>query len=67
MRLGIVQGRLSYAGKKLQAFPKDPFKEFSIGSKIGYDFIEFFSERKINKKNPIWSDKDIKKILNLQS
>tara|TARA_B100000768_G_C11054970_1_gene279956 strand:+ start:281 stop:439 length:159 start_codon:yes stop_codon:yes gene_type:complete len=51
--LGIVQGRLSFAGKKLQAFLKDPFKEFSIASKIGYNFIEFFSERKINKKNPI--------------
>jgi|TARA_B110000037_G_C16998885_1_gene456255 hypothetical protein len=48
--LRIVQGRLSYAEKKLQAFPKDPFKEFSITSKIEYDFIEFFSERKINKK-----------------
>ena len=32
--LGIVQGRLSYAGKKLQAFLKDSFKEFSIASKI---------------------------------
>ena len=45
--LGIVQGRLTYAGKKLQAFPKNPFKEFSIASKNGYDFIEFFSERNI--------------------
>jgi len=61
--LGIVQGRLTYAGKKLQAFPKNPFKEFSIASKIGYDFIEFFSERNINKKNPIWSNKGIKKYI----
>ena len=50
--LGIVQGRLTYAGKKLQVFPKDPFKEFSIASNIGYDFVEFFSERDLNKKNP---------------
>ena len=61
--LGIVQGRLTFAGKKLQAFPKDPFKEFGIASKIGYDFIEFFSERNINKKNPIWSNKGIKKYI----
>ena len=61
--LGIVQGRLTFAGKKLQAFPKDPFKEFGIASKIGYDFIEFFSERNINKKNPIWSNKGVKKYI----
>ena len=28
--------------------------------KVGYyDFIEFFSERKFNKNNPIWSEKGI--------
>jgi hypothetical protein len=26
--LGIIQGRLTDSGKKLQAFPKNPFKEF---------------------------------------
>jgi sugar phosphate isomerase/epimerase len=63
--LGIVQGRLTYAGKKLQAFPKNPFKEFSIASKTGYDFIEFFSERNVNKQNPIWSNKGIKKYIKI--
>ena len=63
--LGIVQGRLTYAGKKLQAFPKDPFKEFSIASKTGYDFIEFFSEINVNKQNPIWSNKGIKKYIKI--
>ena len=61
--LGIVQGRLTFSGKKLQLFPKDPFKEFIIASKIGYDFIELFSERNINKQNPIWSGKGIKKYI----
>ena len=59
--IGIVQGRLSYAGKKLQTFPKDPFSEFKIASKIGYDFIEFFGERIKNKNNPIWTDSGIKR------
>ena len=61
--LGIVQGRLSYAGKTLHSFPKKPFQEFSIASKIGYNFIEFFSERNVNKKNPIWSTKSINKYI----
>jgi len=54
--VGIVQGRLT-ASKKLQCFPKDPFKEFHLANKIGYNFVELFTERKINKKNPIWSEK----------
>ena len=61
--LGIVQGRLSYAGRKLQSFPKNPFKEFKLASKIGYDFIEFFGERVKNNKNPIWSNSGIKKYI----
>lgn len=59
--IGVIQGRLTYSGKKLQCFPKDPFKEFNIAAKIKYDFIEFFAERNINKKNPIWSNEGIKK------
>ena len=63
--LGIVQGRLSYAGKKLQSFPKKPYEEFKLASKIGYDFIEFFGERIKNNKNPIWSKLGIKKYLKI--
>ena len=58
--LGIVQGRLSFSGKKLQCFPKRPLNEFKLASKIGYDFIEFFGERTKNNNNPIWTDKGIK-------
>ena len=61
--LGIVQGRLSFSGKKLQCFPKRPFDEFKLASKIGYDFIEFFGERIKNKDNPIWTDKGILKYI----
>ncbi len=59
--LGIVQGRLSYSGRKLQFFPQNPFREFRLASKIGYEFIEFFGERTKNNKNPLWSDSGIKK------
>jgi sugar phosphate isomerase/epimerase len=61
--LGIIQGRLTYSGKKLQAFPKNPFDEFKIASNIKYDFIEFFAERNINKNNPIWSNEGIKSYI----
>ena len=61
--IGVIQGRLTQSGKKLQCFPKDPFKEFKIASKIQYDFIEFFAERYINKNNPIWSNEVIKKYI----
>jgi L-ribulose-5-phosphate 3-epimerase len=61
--LGIVQGRLSLSGKKLQCFPKKPLNEFKLASKIGYDFIEFFGERIKNNNNPIWTDDGIKKYI----
>jgi sugar phosphate isomerase/epimerase len=59
--IGVIQGRLTHSGRKLQCFPKDPYKEFNIASKAQYDFIEFFAERYINKNNPIWSNEGIKK------
>ena len=61
--LGIVQGRLSFSGNKLQCFPKRPLNEFKLASKIGYDFIEFFCEEIKNNKNLIWTDDGIKKYI----
>ena len=58
--IGILQGRLTYSKKKLQWFPKKPLEEFSIAQKLKYNYIEFFAEKNINKKNPIWSDVGIK-------
>ena len=63
--LGIVQGRLSFSGNKLQCFPKRPLNEFKLASKIGYDFIEFFCEEIKNNKNLIWTDDGIKKYIKL--
>ena len=61
--IGIIQGRLSYSGNKLQFFPKNPLKEFLIARKLKYNFLEFFAERKINRANPIWSDIGIKNYI----
>jgi L-ribulose-5-phosphate 3-epimerase len=64
--IGIVQGRLSIAPKKsLQYFPKKYEKEFLIAKKIKCDYIELFSERKINENNPIWSNEGIEKYISL--
>lgn len=66
--IGIVQGRLSKSPKnRLQYFPKDWEKEFQVAKKLNFDFIEFFSERKFNSKNPIWIIKDIKRYKQLAS
>lgn len=56
--IGNVQGRLLPSPKnRLQYFPKLTWrKEFQLANQIGFDFIEFFSERIYNKSNPIWHD-----------
>ena len=61
IKIGIVQGRLSESPiNRLQFFPKDYEAEFPIAKKIGFDYIEFFSERKFNKNNPIWNKEGLK-------
>jgi sugar phosphate isomerase/epimerase len=61
--IGILQGRLSYSGNKLQFFPKNPLTEFPIARNTKYKFIEFFAERNLNRKNPIWSNIGIKNYI----
>ena len=64
--VGIVQGRLSVSPKnRLQFFPKDWRQEFKIAKDLGYNFIEFFTERKFNKNNPIWKPLLIKEYSKL--
>ena len=64
--IGIVQGRLSKSPKKrLQYFPKNWQNEFISASELGYNFIEFFSERKFNKYNPVWFSKGIREYKSL--
>ena len=60
-KFGILQGRLTKAPSgRLQFFPNDWSKEFPIAKNIGFDYIELFSERTKNPKNPIWSLKQTK-------
>ncbi len=56
INIGIIQGRLTKTHKNiLQKFPTNWEKEFYTASKLGYKYIEFFSERKLNLNNPIWN------------
>lgn len=65
IKFGIMQGRLTKTRNNiLQKFPKNWQEEFKYLKKTKLDYIEFFTEKKINKKNPFWSNKnfnDIKK------
>ena len=54
--IGITQGRLTDTNSRiLQKFPKNYPREFENAGSLNYDFIEFFTEKDFNKKNPIWS------------
>jgi sugar phosphate isomerase/epimerase len=58
--VGFVQGRLSKSPvNRLQYYPKKWDDEFKIANKLGLNFIEFFSERKFNSKNLVWSKKGV--------
>lgn len=65
-KFGICQGRLTEPpNNQLQWFPGDKWsKEFSIGAKIGYSYIELLVERNHNLDNPIWQESGRKEILN---
>ncbi len=64
--LGIIQGRLTKSPKnRLQYFPRKWDQEFVKAKEANYDYIEFFSERIFNPKNPIWNDDLITKYKEL--
>jgi hypothetical protein len=59
--IGIFQGRLSKSlDQNLQSFPKDYIIEFFNAKNLGYQFLEYFTEKIINPSNPIWTDTGIK-------
>lgn len=63
LKFGIMQGRLTKTKPDiLQKFPVNWSKEFNLIKKTSLDYIEFFTEKKFNKKNPLWSKVGIKKI-----
>ena len=58
-----MQGRLTKTKTNiLQKFPSNWLKEFNFLKETSLDYIEFFTEKKFNKKNPLWSKSGIKKI-----
>ncbi len=62
---GFIQGRMSVPPSKniLQYFPKKNWqKEFVHARMNNFKFIEYFGERKFNRKNPIWTKLGLKKI-----
>lgn len=69
LKYGIIQGRLTNAPKdRLQYFPTNKWKsEFSAAKKLGFSFIELFVERKFNNKNPIWTSKGRRSIIDLNN
>ena len=63
IKFGIMQGRLSNTALHvLQKYPKNWEQEFEYIAKTNLDYIEFFAESKINKKNPFWHLGGLKKI-----
>jgi L-ribulose-5-phosphate 3-epimerase len=68
LKFGFIQGRMSMTPSKkiLQYFPKNNWRnEFKYAKKYGFNFIEYFGERKFNENNPIWNKKNLKEINNL--
>ena len=66
--LGFIQGRLSSPPSKkiLQYFPQKNWrKEFNLANKLKLNYIEYFGERILNKKNPIWDQKSLIEICKL--
>lgn len=58
--VGFVQGRLTRSPvNRLQYYPKKWEEEFKNAKNLGLNFIEFFTERKYNSKNLIWSKQGI--------
>jgi len=65
LKFGILQGRLSNAPNgRLQFYPKDYNSEFKVAKDIGFHYLEMFTERKYNKKNPIWTNEGISSLKN---
>jgi L-ribulose-5-phosphate 3-epimerase UlaE len=59
-KVGIIQGRLTPSGGKLQCFPDTRWKEeFALAAKVGFDYIELISDATINQANPLWSGNEL--------
>src|SRR5688572_8297472 len=62
--IGIIQGRLTPSGGKLQCFPYGKWREeFSVAREVGFDSIELIVERATDAPNPIWEPEGIQGLI----
>jgi L-ribulose-5-phosphate 3-epimerase len=62
--IGIIQGRLTPSGGRLQCFPHGKWREeFSVAKDAGFDCIELIVERKLGEPNPIWEPDGVQGLL----
>jgi len=62
--IGIIQGRLTPSGGKLQCFPYGKWREeFSVAREVGFDCIELIVERAADAPNPLWEPEGIRGLL----
>lgn len=54
--IGLIQGRLTFSGGKIQCFPNIGWeKEFYTAKDVGLDYIELITDAEYNSMNPLWS------------
>lgn len=62
--IGIIQGRLTASGGKLQCFPYGKWKEeFFVARSLGFDCIELIVERKLGAPNPLWDAQGVRELI----
>lgn len=62
--IGIIQGRLTASGGKLQHFPHGKWsEEFFVARDVGFDCIELIVERKVGGPNPIWEPDGVRGLV----
>ena len=62
--IGIIQGRLTPSGGKLQCFPYGKWREeFLVAKTVGFDCIELIVERPVDAQNPIWDPEGVQGLI----
>lgn len=64
--IGIMQGRLSPARKRLQSFPEETWEsEFALAARLGFDALEWVLESERVEANPLLTGSGRKRIREL--
>lgn len=62
--IGIIQGRLTASGGKLQCFPYGKWREeFFVARDVGFDCIELIVEKPAGAPNPIWEPEGVEGLV----